>query len=83
MPKRFRAGATVWDFLPRVTVEQRNVPFHGGVKFRVMGGLRALKTAIRYGEVELRVPRHSTEYGGHVLNRMTANGEDAIGGLRQ
>jgi hypothetical protein len=60
---------------PILTVEEGNVPLHRGVKIAVMSCFG--------GKVKLRVLSHAAEYGGQVLDGMTAEGQDAVAGLSQ
>jgi hypothetical protein len=68
---------------PIVIVEEGNVPLHRGVKIGVVSCFGTAQSAIGDGKVKLRVLSHAAEHRGHVLDGMTADGQDAVAGLSQ
>src|ERR1700722_19266262 len=50
-PKGVCARTVVWDFLPRIAIEQWNIPYHGSSKIRVVSGLCSSKSTVRHRKV--------------------------------
>ena len=64
-------------------MKEGNVPLNGGVEVGVMNRCGAAQGTVSDREIKPRVLGHAAQQRGHVLNGMTANGEDAITRISQ
>src|SRR5438105_15570630 len=81
-PRWFRTRAHVQYLGPRVSIQQRNVPFHAGLKFRIEASFSSVQSTVCNVQFKLRIGGHAAENWRHILDRMSCDGQNFETALR-